>query len=128
MGYPDHELSLVIVNDIQITAINQEYLHHEGPTNVISFPMQEGEYTEVSPFLLGDVVISIDTAEKEAMQAGISMRQRLIELLIHGMLHLAGYHHETSLDETQKMEARSKTLLERVQQSVPKSGVRFLWE
>ncbi len=118
----------MIVNDIQITAINQEYLHHEGPTNVISFPMQEGDYTEVSPFLLGDVVISIDTAEKEAIQADISVRQRLIELLIHGMLHLAGYHHETSPDETQKMEARSKTLLERVQQSIPKSGVRFLWE
>ncbi len=73
-------------------------------------------------------MISLDTAEREAQEAGISLRQRLIELLIHGMLHLAGYHHEMGPEETKKMEMRSKSLLELVQQSVPGSGIRFLWE
>ena len=128
MGYPDHELSLLIVDDPQIEIINREYLQHEGPTNVISFAMQEGEFSQVSPFLLGDVVISVDTAEKEANLAGISFRQRLIELLIHGLLHLAGFDHEQDEAKARIMETKSRNLLERIRDTVPKSGIHFLWE
>ena len=128
MGYPDHELSLLIVDDPQIEIINREYLQHEGPTNVISFAMQEGEFSQVSPFLLGDVVISVDTAEKEAYLAGISFRQRLIELLIHGLLHLAGFDHEQDEAKARIMETKSRNLLERIRDTVPKSGIHFLWE
>ncbi|MFH0995385.1 MAG: rRNA maturation RNase YbeY [Pseudomonadota bacterium] len=128
LGYPDHELSLLIVDDPQIEIINGEYLQHEGPTNVISFAMREGEFSQVSPYLLGDVVISADTAEKEANLAGISFRQRLIELLIHGMLHLAGFDHEQDEAEAQIMETKSGNLLELIQNTVPKSGIHFLWE
>jgi len=128
LGYPDHELSLLIVDDPQIEIINREYLQHEGPTNVISFAMQEGEFSQVSPFLLGDVVISADTAEKEANLSGISFRQRLIELLIHGMLHLVGFDHEQDEAKAQIMETKSRNLLERVRNMVPKSGIHFLWE
>jgi probable rRNA maturation factor len=128
LGYPDHELSLLIVDDLQIETINREYLQHEGPTNVISFAMQEGEFSQVSPFLLGDVVISADTAEKEADLAGISFRQRLIELLIHGMLHLVGFDHEHDKTKARIMETKSRILLELIRDRVPKSGIHFLWE
>ena len=128
MSYPDHELSLLIVDDPQIETINREYLQHEGPTNVISFAMQEGEFSQISPFLLGDVVISADTAEKEASLAGISFRQRLIELLIHGMLHLAGFDHEQDKAKAAIMETKSRILLELIRSTVPKSGIHFLWE
>jgi probable rRNA maturation factor len=128
LGYPDHELSLLIVDDPQIEIINREYLQHEGPTNVISFAMQEGEFSQVSPFLLGDVVISADTAENEANLSGISFRQRLIELLIHGMLHLVGFDHEQDEAKAQVMETKSRNLLERIRNTVPKSGIHFLWE
>jgi len=128
LGYPDHELSLLIVDDPQIETINREYRQHESPTNVISFAMQEGEFSQVSPFLLGDVIISADTAEKEAILSGISFRQRLIELLIHGMLHLAGFDHEQDAAEAQIMETKSGKLLELVRNTVPKSGIHFLWE
>jgi probable rRNA maturation factor len=128
LGYPDHELSLLIVDDPQIETINREYLQHEGPTNVISFAMREGEFAQVSPLLLGDVVISADTAEKEANFAGISFRQRLIELLIHGMLHLAGFDHEQDKAEAQIMEIKSGNLLELIRNTIPKSGIHFLWE
>lgn len=128
MGYPDHELSLLIVDDCQIEIINVEYLQHEGPTNVISFAMQEGEFSQVSPYLLGDVVISADTAEKEAALASISFRQRLIELLIHGMLHLVGFDHEHDKVKAEIMEAKSEILLELIRNTVPKSGINLLWE
>lgn len=128
MGYPDRELSLLIVDDPQIETINKDYLQHEGPTNVISFAMQEGAFQQVSPFLLGDVVISADTAENEALLAGISFRQRLIELLIHGILHLAGFDHEQDETLAKIMEAKSADLLELIRNTVPKSGIHFLWE
>jgi len=128
LGYPDHELSLLIVDDPRIEIINGEYLQHEGPTNVISFAMQEGEFSQISPFMLGDVVISADTAEKEANLSGISFQQRLIELLIHGMLHLAGFDHEQDEAEAQIMETKSGNLLELIRNTVPKSGIHFLWE
>ena len=118
----------MIVDDCQIEIINGEYLQHEGPTNVISFAMQEGEFSQVSPFLLGDVVISADTAEKEAALAGISFRQRLIELLIHGILHLVGFDHEHDKVKAEIMEAKSGILLELIRNTVPKSGISLLWE
>lgn len=119
MGYPDHELSLLITDDPQIALINQEYLQHEGPTNVISFSMYEGEFSKISPFLLGDVVISADTAEKEAFVAGISFRQMLIELVIHGLLHIIGYDHESN-EEEKVMEDKAKSLLELTKMTLPK--------
>jgi probable rRNA maturation factor len=58
----------------RIAELNQAYLNHTGPTNVISFPMQEGEFTDITPGLLGDVVISADTAHREAADAGMEMQ------------------------------------------------------
>jgi probable rRNA maturation factor len=74
----------------QIAKLNLAYLNHVGPTNVISFPMQEGPFSDMSPDLLGDVVISADTAHREAVEAGMPMRERFNQLLIHGILHLTG--------------------------------------
>lgn len=90
--------------------------------------MQEGEFSQISPFLLGDVVISADTAEKEANLAGIKFRQRLIELLIHGILHLTGFDHELDEDKANIMEAKSRYLLELIRITVPRSGIHYLWE
>jgi probable rRNA maturation factor len=123
LGCPDHELSLVIVDDAEIEIMNRDYLTHEGATNVISFAMQEGEFSQISPFLLGDVIISADTAEKEAAMADISFRQRLIELLIHGILHIVGYDHEQDEAEAHDMETKSGALLELVRNAVPRCGV-----
>jgi probable rRNA maturation factor len=74
--------------------------------------MREGEFSHLSPQLLGDVVISTDTAAKEAQYSGMSMDQRFKELLVHGMLHLFGYDHETSKQDARKMEKKSQALLE----------------
>ncbi len=111
LGSPESELSIVIVGDSEIASLNSEYLHHEGPTNVIAFPMQEGEFSGINPGLLGDVVISIDTAEKESKVAGMDIEKRFDELLVHGILHLFGYDHVTDEGEAQIMEEKSHELL-----------------
>ncbi len=116
LKFPDYELSLVLTDDSDIAVMNKEYLNHEGATNVISFPMQEGEFSGINPQMLGDVVISLDTALKEAEDAGMSMEERLNELLIHGILHLLGYDHEVKEDEAE-MEEKSRELKEMLRKS-----------
>lgn len=111
LGYPKGQLSILIVDDEQIAQLNMSYLNHTGPTNVISFPMQEGPFTEVSPDLLGDVVISTDTAHREAEAAGMTMTARFNQLLIHGILHLVGYDHVHSAEEERIMDKKSDELL-----------------
>lgn len=111
MGYPDGELSLVLVDDAQITNLNKEFLKREGPTNVIAFSMREGEFLEISPNLLGDVVISLETADREAREAGLSLSGRFCELLVHGLLHLLGYDHEHSEAEAGEMDTKSREIL-----------------
>ena len=103
------------MDDPQITILNQKYLDRQGPTNVISFPMREGEFSHLTPHLLGDVVISMDTAAREAQEAGLSKAHRFNELLIHGILHLFGYDHEDSEKEARRMEDKSRQLLEMMQ-------------
>jgi len=109
---PDVELSILLVDDAQIAVLNQDYLQRQGPTNVIAFPMREGEFAQVNPDLLGDVVISLETAEKEGEVGGQGLQDRLSELLIHGILHLFDYDHEKSEAEAEKMEIKSHELLE----------------
>nr|WP_231716513.1 rRNA maturation RNase YbeY [Desulfosarcina alkanivorans] len=113
LGYPDEaQLSILIVDDDQIAELNLTYLNHAGPTNVISFPMQEGQFAGITPDLLGDVVISADTAHREAADAGMAMAIRFDQLLIHGILHLAGYDHVNSEEEAAVMERKSDELME----------------
>lgn len=100
----------MLVDDEYIARLNQTYLNHQGPTNVISFPMREGEYGEIHPEILGDVVISIDTCARESREAGMSAEERFDELLVHGILHLFGYDHVHSETEAEMMEARSREL------------------
>ena len=108
---PDSEVSILIVDDPQIEELNQQYLNRKGPTNVIAFAMREGEFSNLSPQLLGDVVISTDTAAREAQIASTSMERRFNELLVHGILHLMGFDHETSETDARVMEDRSREIL-----------------
>ena len=114
LGHPEGELSIVLVDDPQIAEFNREFLSRKGPTNVIAFPMQAGRFAHLSPQLLGDVVISLDTAWREAQQAGLDLEERIIQLVVHGLLHLCGYDHERDAVEARRMAARSRRLLKRI--------------
>jgi probable rRNA maturation factor len=112
LGCPEGtELSVSIVGDRAIRRINRDYLARDRPTNVISFSLQEGEFGAVNPLGLGDVVISADTALREAQEGGMEFFERLCFLLLHGTLHLCGYDHERSgEEEAARMEAREEEL------------------
>ena len=87
--------------------LNRQYRKKRGPTNVLSFPMLEGPGAELAPSLLGDVVISADTAFAEAQAARKSLLYRMTELLIHGILHLLVHDHATKAEaaEMSRLEA-----------------------
>lgn len=112
LGCPEEtELSVSIVGDRSIRVINREYLGKDRPTNVISFSLQEGDCGGVNPHALGDVLISADTAAREAEEAGMEFFDRLSFLLLHGILHLCGYDHERSGEaEAQKMQQKEQQL------------------
>jgi probable rRNA maturation factor len=105
------QLSVLITDDMEIAALNKQYLGRTGPTNVIAFPMREGEFSDIAPELLGDVVISIETTDKEAQESGMELETRFSELLIHGILHLLGYDHENDEQQAREMEDKSRELL-----------------
>ena len=112
LGCPDEtELSVSIVGDRSIRIINREYLAKDRPTNVISFSLQEGDFGGVNPHALGDVIISADTAAREAEDGGLEFFERLSFLLMHGILHLCGYDHERSGEaEAARMEQKEQQL------------------
>ncbi|WP_457553179.1 rRNA maturation RNase YbeY [Desulfobacula sp.] len=117
LGCDAHEISIVITNDQQIQQLNKTYRNLDKPTNVLAFPMQEGEFTQITPGLLGDVVISCETAQKEADDANITLLERMSQLLIHGTLHLMGFDHEISPWDAQKMEEKSLELLRNLEKN-----------
>ena len=105
----------MVTDDAQVRELNRTYRGKDRPTNVLSFPMQEGDFSDITPGLLGDVVISLDTARTEAIKAGISTDERMSQLLIHGILHLMGFDHELGEDQARKMEKKSLELLRRIE-------------
>ena len=107
-------MSVLFVDDHRIQALNRDYRRKDQPTNVLSFSMREGEFSHVTPGLLGDVVISVDTAAAEAERAGMPLGDHMAWLLIHGILHLFGYDHEQSAAAEAEMEARTKALQQKV--------------
>lgn len=112
LGCPEEtELSVSIVGDRSIRIINREYLAKDRPTNVISFSLQEGDCGGINLHALGDVIISADTAAREAEEGGMEFFARLSFLLLHGILHLCGYDHERSGEaEAQKMLQKERQL------------------
>lgn len=106
-GFPDAQLSILILDNAGIQEINRDYLQRDRPTNVISFAMQEGEGSGLQPLLLGDVVISAERAAEDAAEAGVPFEHELVFLLLHGILHLLGYDHERGTEQQAlEMEAR----------------------
>ena len=110
LALSDRELSLSFVDDEEMREINGQYRGKDATTNVLSFAMDDGDSSFVSP-LLGDVIISCDTAAREADDRGVTLDQRYSQLLVHGILHLAGYDHELGEEEEAAMAEKSVELL-----------------
>lgn len=111
IGCAEKEISISFVDDETIRLLNRQYLRLDKPTNVLSFSLEEGECGKVNPGLLGDIVISVDTALRDAKQGGFTLEEEILFLIIHGLLHLTGYEHVgTSRANALKMKKREKEL------------------
>ncbi len=110
-GQQDVELGIVFVNDRVIRRYNQQYRGKDAPTDVLSFSMTEGAAVLGRP-LLGDIMISLERADKEAHRFGREFTGQVLFLLIHGILHLLGYDHERSHSDEIKMQRQEKRLLQ----------------
>ena len=102
----DYEVSLRLVGDAQIRALNRGYRAKDRPTDVLAFAQREGPTAAVHPGLLGDIVISVDTARRQARRG---LYRELIHLASHGLCHLLGYDHRTDAEEAE-MNARAAAL------------------
>ncbi len=111
MGYTEAELSIAIVDDDQIACLNRDYRQVEGPTDVLAFAMHDGEFGEVCSELLGDVVISAQTAEIMAAEHQCRFTAVLDLLLTHAILHLVGFDHERSTADARGMDEKTLQLL-----------------
>jgi probable rRNA maturation factor len=104
------EVSILFTDDRIITELNRDYRGKDKPTNVLSFSMTEGP-SDVESGMLGDVVISVDTALREAAEMGETVEETIYRLLVHGLLHLMGYDHERSPQDEKIMTREEKRLL-----------------
>ncbi len=107
----ESELSILLVDDDEIQRLNREYLCRDRPTNVLAFAMREGKDPYLTPALLGDVVVSTETAQREALQRDVTLEEEMALLLVHGILHLLGYDHEDDPSAAAKMEAKEQDIL-----------------
>jgi len=111
LGLEDRELSLLLVDNEEIRELNRLYLDRDHATNVISFAMSEGDYGDVNPQLLGDIIISVEMAVSEGETSGVSFKESLDFLMIHGLLHLLGYDHESGdSQEARRMQEKEEEL------------------
>lgn len=96
------------MDDEEITGLNRLYLGRNGPTDVLAFPMSQGELRHINPHLMGDVVISIDQAARQAKRLRHTLEEELLILILHGVLHLLGYDHTGSAREAKRMRTKER--------------------
>ena len=110
----DGELSIALIGDAEMHVLNRDYRAKDRPTDVLAFALREGEDAAVHPDVLGDVVISLDTAARQAAARGHTPAEEVRILLAHGVLHLLGYDHERSPAEARRMFGKQRALLARL--------------
>ena len=109
LGLADAELSVGLVDDGEIAEFNARYRQVAGPTDVLSFSLLEGKHAVRRGALLGDVIVSLETAERQARRGRRSLDEEVLRLLIHGTLHLVGHDHAEA-DEARRMRSEERRL------------------
>ncbi len=118
LGEPNWEMSLTLCGDDYISELNRDYRGKEGPTDVLTFVMDEGDDPEgfipdpSLPKSVGDIVVSLDRVRENASELGISFDEELKRVIVHGILHLKGMTHE-GYDWEQGMLKEQETLLKK---------------
>ena len=114
----DIEVSIVLCDDSFIHPLNREYRGKDQPTDVLSFAQREGDFADPNDPMLGDIIVSLERAAKQAKSRKHPFSQELSLLLVHGLLHLLGYDHIED-DDAEIMEALEKELLAKIELDWP---------
>ena len=109
IGRSRSELSIALVDDVSIAELNGQWRGKPRPTDVLSFSLVEGEFSDHRHGLLGDVVISVETAAAQASERRRGLDETVARLLLHGVLHLVGHDHEDD-DDARKMAAEERRI------------------
>ncbi len=113
LSLPKAEVVILFTNNRYIKKLNSQYRHRNYATDVLSFPMREGKFGKLNSPMLGDIVISVEKANTNSKIHNFTLREELLFLIIHGILHLLGYNHETK-DELKKLERIQNKLFNEV--------------
>jgi len=104
-------VTVAFVSDRTIGELNRMWRHKQGPTDVLSFPVAQEAFEKLEGLELGDVVISVEQAARQAKENGLELETELAQLILHGLLHLCGYDHETDKGEMNRLELRLRRQL-----------------
>ena len=111
LGCLNQEVSILLTADADIRELNQQFRSIDQATDVLSFPQNAEEDPPIpGELILGDIAVSLDTAQVQAKEHGLTFEEEIILLLIHGILHLLGYDHEISEQEEEKMRSKTREL------------------
>jgi len=121
LGKAPAEMSLVLADDALVQTLNRDYRDKDKPTNVLSFALLDDlddtddtlARDEGMPILIGDVILAFETVQREAREQGKSIKDHLTHLVIHGVLHLLGYDHQSDPD-ADRMEKLETSILARL--------------
>ena len=104
-------VTVAFVSDRAMRELNRLWRHKQGTTDVLSFPVKQDEFEKAEGSSLGDVVVSVEQAARQAKENGLPLEQEIAQLILHGLIHLCGYDHSTDDGEMNKLELRLRRRL-----------------
>jgi probable rRNA maturation factor len=104
-------VTVAFVSDRQMRELNRQWRGKTGTTDVLSFPAGEDEFANPDGSNLGDVVISVEQAARQSREHGLTLDKEIAQLILHGLLHLCGYDHETDKGEMNRLELKLRNKL-----------------
>jgi probable rRNA maturation factor len=103
--------TIAFVSDRAMRELNRMWRHKSGTTDVLSFPAEQDDFEKLEGASLGDVVISVEQAARQAKENGLKFDEEIAQLILHGLLHLCGYDHATDQGEMNRLELRLRKKL-----------------
>ena len=104
-------VTVAFVSDRAMRELNRLWRHKQGTTDVLSFPVELDEFEKAEGSSLGDVVVSVEQAARQAKENGLTLDQEIAQLILHGLIHLCGYDHSTDDGEMNRLELRLRRRL-----------------
>ena len=104
-------VTVAFVSDRRMRELNRRWRGKRGTTDVLSFPAAQVEFEKLEGFVLGDIVISVEQAARQANEHELNFDREVAQLILHGVLHLCGYDHETDKGEMNRLELRLRRRL-----------------